>query len=108
MSFTGTPFISTAIFSCEKPRIAILESPKPPPDFVAYTDGVLFRISGNSWEPNLLWISEALIVDLATGVCLSFAISTIPLKTTSSRMFPSSVSLMLPRSPALVYANSLV
>ncbi len=49
MSFTGTPLIITAMFSCANPRIVILESPKPPPEpFVVYTEGVLFKISGNS------------------------------------------------------------
>ena len=61
-----------------------LESPNPPPDFVAYTEGVLFNISGNSWLPNFSWISAALIVETATGVFLLFAISTVVDFTTTS------------------------
>ena len=48
ISFTGIPFTITAMFLDSKPRIVIPPSPKPPPDLVAYTDGVVLRTSVNS------------------------------------------------------------
>ena len=87
ISFTGIPFTITAMFWLEKPRRLILESPYPPPDLVAYTDGVRLSNSGNSWLPNFSTISDARIVETATGVFLSCAISikALPVTTTSSR-----------------------
>ena len=84
ISFTGIPFTITAIFSLAKPLILILESPKPPPDLVAYTDGVVLRTSGNSWFPSFSTIAPSLIVETATGVFLSLAMSATPTITTSS------------------------
>ena len=75
MSLIGIPLIITAIFSLPKPRILILESPYPPPDLVACTEGVLFSSSGNSWFPILFTISAARMVETATGVLRSLAIS---------------------------------
>ena len=73
MSLTGIPLIRTPTFSELKPRKLIRPSPYPPPDLVAYTPGVAFKISGNSCVPSLSSISDALIVDTATGVFLSTA-----------------------------------
>ena len=75
ISLIGIPLIITAIFSLPNPRILILESPYPPPPLVAYTDGVLLSNSGNSWFPNLVTISLDRMVETATGVLRSFAIS---------------------------------
>ena len=87
MSFTGIPFTITAMFSFWNPLMLIFESPKPPPAFVAYTEGVEFKTSGNSWFPIFSTIAPSFIVDTATGVFLSLAMSATPTRTTSSMFF---------------------
>jgi len=57
------------------PRREIRESPYPPPCLVAYTPGVLFMISGNSWFPTFKATSCAEIVLTAMGVSRSLATS---------------------------------
>ena len=96
ISFTGTPLIITATFSELNPRKLILPSPKPPPDFVAYTPGVDFKTSGNSWVPNFLSISAALIVETATGVFLSIA-NDVDVMIISSNVLPPSSNWIAPK-----------
>ena len=82
------------------------ESPNPPPDFVAYTDGVLFKISGNSCEPNFSTISADLIVETAIGVFLSLAMSmTLDLITISSNWFDSEAIFIFPKSIVPVFST---
>ena len=74
------------VFRWSKPRSEIRLSPYPPPCFVAYTPGVLFKISGNSMFPTFNATSCAVILLTAIGVCLAFAMSITPeVTTTSSR-----------------------
>ena len=55
--------------------MVILASPSPPPVCVAYTPGVEFSIIGISCEANSSLIFFKGIVEKATGVSLSRAIS---------------------------------
>ncbi len=85
----------------------ILESPKPPPDLVAYTEGVVFRTSGNSWLPNFSTICASLIVETATGVFLSFAISATPVRTTCSMSLELIESLVFCANATLAALNTI-
>ena len=68
MSFMGTPLTITATLALWNPRMLIFESPNPPPAFVAYTPGVDFRISGNSFVPIFSSMNTGSMVERATGV----------------------------------------
>ncbi len=93
MSFTGTPLIITAMFSELNPRILMSASPKPPPCLVTYTPGVVFRISGNSWFPNLVSIVSAFTVETATGVFLSIAKEKLVITISSKALSSPSITI---------------
>ena len=96
ISFIGTPLIITAILACSKPRKLIRESPKAPPDLVAYTPGVDFNTSGNSCVESLASISTGSTTEIATGVLRRTATDAVTV--TSPNPIASVLSFITPKS----------